>query len=180
MLQKVLVYCLLATLRFTIVYAQVGDESKDVEQLQIQLVRVNDEAKQSRENQPVFESLSKQLDVPVSALQADQESTGFGFGQLFIAHSLAQASGQSFEEIAEQFKSGKGWGVIAKENDVKLGKVVSGLKRTGDELKSVRMRSHEKQEMRANHGEGSNRGRAGTSHARGPAAGPKAMGKGRH
>jgi len=38
---------------------------------------------------------------------------------------LAKASGQSFDTIAGKFKAGEGWGKIAHDYGLKLGKVVS-------------------------------------------------------
>ena len=40
--------------------------------------------------------------------------------------------------MAQEFKSGKGWGEIAKEYDLNLGKVVSGLKRANKEAEENR------------------------------------------
>ena len=81
----------------------------------------------------------EQFNVPVATLQAEQKSTGFGFGELSIAHSLAAATGKSFDQLAQEFKSGKGWGVIARENNVKLGRVVSDLKRANKGVEKDRM-----------------------------------------
>jgi len=162
---------------FTIVYAQTTEDPKEVQELQIQLVRFDDEVKLSTENQPVFESLSKRLDVSVETLQAQKESTGFGFGQLFIANSLAEASGQTFDQMAEAFNAGKGWGEIAKANDLKLGKVVSGLKRANKDLKKARIRT---ERMRAEHGGHGNQQRIARPHGPAGVGGAKARGGGPH
>ncbi len=175
MLQKVLVSCFSATLWLTIVYPQTGGDSKEVQQLQTQAARLDDEARQNTGNQPVFESLSKQLNVPVDVLQADKQNTGFGFGQLFIAHSLAQASGQSFDQLAGEFRAGKGWGEIAKENNLKLGKVVSGLKRAGNDLKAMRTERMHPEHPNQGHQQGHEQG---VSHGHGPVGGSKAKGGG--
>jgi hypothetical protein len=126
------------TLPFALVFAlaQAADDSKDVRELQKQATRLDNEASQGQE--AVFESLSKQLDVPVATLQDQQKTTNFGFGQLFIANSLAAASGKTFEEISQEFQSGKGWGEIAKENDLKLGKVISDMKRANAQVQRDR------------------------------------------
>ncbi|HYK89185.1 MAG TPA: hypothetical protein VE398_10465 [Acidobacteriota bacterium] len=125
---------------------------------------MDDEARQSKGNQAVLESLSKQLKIPAATLDAQQRSTKFGFGQLLIANSLAQASGKTFDQVAQEFKSGKGWGEIAKENNLKLGTVVSSVKRAGNKLRDERMQA--------------NRRDQGVSRQQGAAAGPK--GKGPH
>ncbi len=171
MLRKLLISCLPMTLLVAAAYAQSGDDSKEVQKLQKQAARLDDEAKQSAGNQAVFESLSKQLKIPAATLEAEQKSTNFGFGQLFIANSLAQASGKTFDQIAQEFKSGKGWGEIAKANNVKLGKVVSSAKRAGNELRDGRIQ--QAQGGRAQHGASQ-----GASRQHGAAAVPK--GKGPH
>ncbi len=131
-------WCVPIVFLMTVAYAR-PDDSKAAQELQAEATRLDNEAVQNQGNQSaVFESLSKQLKIPVSTLQAEQQSTKFGFGQLFIANSLAQATGKSFDQIAQEFNSGKGWGEIAKENNVKLGKVVSGLKRTSNRLENAR------------------------------------------
>lgn len=138
MFGKILVRCLPIALLATAVYAQTGDDSKEAKELQKQAARIDREAGQSTGNQAVLNSLSKQLNVPAATLQAEQKSTKFGAGQLFIANSLAQASGKTFDQIAQEFKAGKGWGEIAKENNVKLGKVVSSAKRAGKQMREER------------------------------------------
>ncbi len=117
-------------------FSQTENDSKDAQRLQQEAARLDEQARQSNGNKAVFESLSNQLKVPATTLQSQQQSTKFGFGQLFIANSLAQATGKNFDQIAREFQSGKGWGQIAKENDVKLGKVVSESKRANKQLKS--------------------------------------------
>ncbi len=139
MLRKLLIWGLPMALLAMFAYAQQADDTKETRRLQKEAARLDDEARQSSGNQVVFESLSTQLKVPVATLEAEQQSTKFGFGQLFIANSLAQASGKSFDQVAQQFQSGKGWGEIARENNVKLGKVVSDLKRAGSQLRNGRL-----------------------------------------
>ncbi len=170
MFRRLLIGCLPATMLIMAVHAQSGDDSKEVQQVQKQAARLDESARQIPGNQGVFESLSKQLNVPASTLQAEQQSTKFGFGQLFIANSLAQASGKSFDEVAQEFKSGKGWGQIAKENNVKLGKVVSSIKRADNHLRNER-----NQQLRASQSQ-SNASSGQRSAARGPAAVPRGRG----
>ncbi len=104
--------------------------------MQKQATRLDNESTQSQET--VFNSLSKQLNVPINTLRAQQTSTSFGPGQLLIANSLATAGGKTFDQIAQEFKSGKGWGVIAKENNLNLGRVVSDLKRANKQVQEDR------------------------------------------
>ena len=73
----------------------------------------------------VLAAISRETDVPITALEAQRDQTRLGYGGLFIANSLASATGKTFDEIAALKASGHGWGWIAKENNVKLGPIVS-------------------------------------------------------
>jgi hypothetical protein len=74
--------------------------------------------------------ISMQTGVPVATLQAERASTGLGWGSLENAHLLANASGQSFDSIVALHQSGEGWGKIAHDNGLKLGKLVSDAHRS--------------------------------------------------
>ena len=74
--------------------------------------------------------ISNETGVPVATLQAERTSTGLGWGGLEKAHLLANASGQSFDTIVGKFQGGEGWGKIAHDNGLSLGKVVSGARRS--------------------------------------------------
>src|SRR6266481_5493372 len=68
--------------------------------------------------------------IPVATLQAERASTGLGWGGLEKAHLLANASGQSFNTIVGKFQGHEGWGQIAHDYGLNLGKVVSGAHRS--------------------------------------------------
>lgn len=74
--------------------------------------------------------ISAETGVPVATLQAERASTGLGWGGLENAHLLATASGQSFDTIVGKFHSGEGWGKIAHDYGLNLGKVVSAAHRS--------------------------------------------------
>ena len=73
----------------------------------------------------VLTAISRETGVPVVTLEAQRDRMRLGYGGLFIANSLASATGQTFEEIAALKASGHGWGWIAKQNNVKLGPIIS-------------------------------------------------------
>ena len=77
-----------------------------------------------------LDKISAETGVPVATLQAERASTGLGWGGLEKAHLLANASGQSFDNIVALHQSGQGWGKIAHDNGLNLGKVVSGAHRS--------------------------------------------------
>jgi hypothetical protein len=77
-----------------------------------------------------LEKISAETGVPVATLQAERASTGLGWGGLEKAHLLANASGQSFDTIVGKFQSHEGWGQIAHDYGLNLGKVVSNAHRS--------------------------------------------------
>ena len=78
-----------------------------------------------------LDRISAETGVPAATLQAERASTGLGWGGLEKAHLLANASGRSFDDIAALHHGGQGWGKIAHDNGLNLGKVVSNARRSG-------------------------------------------------
>ena len=76
--------------------------------------------------------ISAETGVPVATLQAQRASTGLGWGSLEKAHLLANATGQSFDNIVALHQSGQGWGKIARDNGQSLGKLVSNAHRSNN------------------------------------------------
>jgi hypothetical protein len=77
--------------------------------------------------------ISSETSVPVSTLQAEKSATGLGYGDLETANLLAKASGQSFDSIVAKFKAGEGFGKIAHDMGLNLGKIVSDAHRSHPE-----------------------------------------------
>src|SRR5207248_667217 len=78
----------------------------------------------------VLTRISNETGVPVDTLQTQKSTTGLGYGSLEKANLLANASGQSFDTIAGKFKAGEGWGEIAHDYNLNLGRVVSAAHRS--------------------------------------------------
>src|SRR6266487_6547132 len=74
--------------------------------------------------------ISAETGIPVATLQAERASTGLGWGGLEKAHLLANAAGQSFDTIVGKFQGHEGWGQIAHDYGLNLGRVVSGAHRS--------------------------------------------------
>jgi len=74
--------------------------------------------------------ISASTGVPVATLQAERASTGLGWGSLENAHLLANATGQSFDNIVALHQGGQGWGKIAHDNGLNLGRLVSDAHRS--------------------------------------------------
>ncbi len=108
-----------------------------------------------------LDRLSAQTGVPVATLQAERASTGLGWGGIEKAHLLANASGQSFDNIVALHQSGQGWGKIAHDNGLNLGRLVSNANR------SSQAASHA-QNTKSVHGKSNNvHGRSATKMGRG-------------
>src|SRR2546429_9703258 len=77
-----------------------------------------------------LDRISTATGVPVDTLQAERASTGLGWGSLEKAHLLANATGQSFDNVVALHQSGQGWGKIAHDNGLNLGRLVSTRNRS--------------------------------------------------
>src|SRR5437773_2244250 len=77
-----------------------------------------------------LDRISAATGVPVETLQAESASTGLGWGSLENAHLLANATGQSFNDIVALHQGGQGWGKIAHDNGLNLGRLVSDAHRS--------------------------------------------------
>jgi hypothetical protein len=77
-----------------------------------------------------LDRISAATGVPVQTLQAERASTGLGWGGIEKAHLLANATGQSFDDIVALHQSGQGWGKIAHDNGQNLGRLVSNANRS--------------------------------------------------
>lgn len=107
-----------------------------------------------------LERISAATGVPTATLQAERESTGLGWGGLEKAHLLANATGQSFDDIAALHQSGQGWGKIAHDNGLNLGRLVSNANRSSQATTHA-------QNLSTNHGKSTTaRGRNTTMHGR--------------
>jgi hypothetical protein len=78
----------------------------------------------------VLTRISNETGVPIDTLQTQKSTTGLGYGSLEHANLLANASGQSFDTIVGKFKAGEGWGEIAHDYGLNLGKLVSAAHRS--------------------------------------------------
>lgn len=76
------------------------------------------------------ERISTATGVPITTLQAERASTGLGWGSLEKAHLLSNATGQGFDNVVALHRSGQGWGKIAHDNGLNLGRLVSNANRS--------------------------------------------------
>jgi hypothetical protein len=135
----------------------------------------------------VFTRISNETGVPVATLQAERASTGLGWGELEKANLLANASGKSFNDIVAMHKAGEGWGEIAHDNGLNLGKVVSEAHRS-DKAALHAQNAHSKSSVHGKSATGFGKGHASTmrgvgrgsslNSGRGPVHGTGGMGHG--
>jgi hypothetical protein len=115
----------------------------------------------------VLTRISDETGVPVDTLQTERASTGLGYGELETAHLLANASGQNFDDIVAMHKAGEGWGKIAHDNGLNLGKIVSSAHRS-DQAASHAQNAHTQ----------TTHGKTSSIHGKGHAVTGKAVGRG--
>jgi len=119
------------------------DPRIEAEKLEQQAARLDREAKHANGNPRVFESLSRQLGVPVETLKTQRQNTKLGYGDLFIANSLARDTGKTFDQVASEFKAGRGWAGVTKQRGTNLGKILHDMRRL-----TAEMRGAHEEEMR--------------------------------
>jgi hypothetical protein len=108
-----------------------------------------------------LDRISTATGVPVATLQAERASTGLGWGGIEKAHLLANATGQSFDSVVALHQSGQGWGKIAHDNGLNLGRLVSNANR------SSQAASHAKNTQTVHGKSSSVHGRSATKTGRG-------------
>ena len=108
-----------------------------------------------------LDRISAATGVPAQTLQAERASTGLGWGGIEKAHLLANATGQSFDNIVALHQSGQGWGKIAHDNGLNLGRLVSNANR------STRATTHARNLSTAHGRSGKVHGKSATNVGRG-------------
>ena len=84
--------------------------------------------------------ISKETNVPVIVLEQQRTQAHLGYGGLMIANALALETGKSFDEIVALKTSSVGWGRIARDNKVDLGRIVSRLDRVEGEFRQAEIK----------------------------------------
>ena len=113
------------------------------------------------------ERISTATGVPIETLQAERASTGLGWGSLEKAHLLSNATGQSFDDVVALHQSGHGWGKIAHDNGLNLGKLVSTANRSSQATAHAQNLNTVHGKSTASHGRNATgRGKSTTMHGR--------------
>lgn len=117
---------LFLTILFALLAPVRADEAADLDK-QVELIDKN--AQQATQPEQALTEVAKKTGVPEKKLKEQQSKAKLNSGGLYIANTLAAKTGKSFDEIMAAKNSGKGWGQIAKDNNVKLGPLVSDAKK---------------------------------------------------
>ncbi len=113
------------------------------------------------------ERISTATGVPIETLQAERASTGLGWGSLEKAHLLSNATGQSFDDVVALHQSGQGWGKIAHDNGLNLGRLVSNANRSSQATAHAQNLNTVHGKSTASHGRSATgRGKSTTMHGR--------------
>src|SRR2546429_4906753 len=115
-----------------------------------------------------LDRISAATGVSAQTLQAERASTGLGWGGIEKAHLLANASGQSFDNVVALHQSGQGWGKIAHDNGLNLGRLVSTANRSSQANAHAQNLNTVHGKSTTMHGRSANaRGRSATNIGRG-------------
>jgi hypothetical protein len=106
-------FCLLAVLSLVAVGAQAASTDKTIAAL-------NADAQKPGGPERVMKSISASTHVPVATLEKGKARYKLSYGDLFMAYSIASASGKTFDDIAALKAKGESWQKVADEVGVSL------------------------------------------------------------
>ena len=92
----------------------------------------------------VLAKLSEKLSVPADTLAQRKAQYNLSFGQLYMAHALAAATNKDFETVMSQIKSGKTWGMLVHENNIRMQPISGTVRDLEKTLKRERVSSSAK------------------------------------
>lgn len=104
----------------------VADEDKDLEKAVSQM---DASGKNPAADEAALNQIAKETGVSKEELRRQKAEHKLGNGSLYIANVLAAKTGKSVDQIVALHRGGRGWGRIAKENNVKVGPLVSDARR---------------------------------------------------
>jgi hypothetical protein len=89
--------------------------------IQQTIASINADAAKPGGPERMAKSISAKTGVPAATLEQQKAKTGLTYGDLFIAHAIARASGKTFDQVAALKAKGQDWDKIADDNNVSLG-----------------------------------------------------------
>jgi len=118
--------------------------AKDTEQdLRNAAQKIDKAAASPRGAKKVVTSLSEKFNITPSTIR-DLRGQKLGFGEISILLALSQTTGKPISELLERFKSGQGWGKIAKDEGIKLGQVISAVQKANPAFSEARSKDRDR------------------------------------
>ena len=93
----------------------LGDEAAAIHKL---VSEIDDAMKTNKERMMTLIIIN--TDMARTTLEQEKSRTGFSWGEVYVAHSIALASRKSFNEIAAMKTKGQSWAQIATAKKVSL------------------------------------------------------------
>lgn len=141
-------------------------ERKTVEELQVAQKRLDTDAARVMAASPdgrrrVAEAIASQFGVPDNKIVNDLRARRMGYGEVTIALALAHqltkrdrtlTQHQALDKLVARRKAAQGWGVVARDLGLKLGDVISDVKKADKQLAkldAVRLARAERQDTTA-------------------------------
>jgi hypothetical protein len=84
------------------------------------MAALNADAQKPGGPERVMKSISASTHVPVATLEKGKAKYKLNYGDLFMAYSIASASGKTFDDIAARKAKGASWQKVADEVNVSL------------------------------------------------------------
>jgi hypothetical protein len=82
---------------------------------------INADAKKPGGPERVLKSVAASTHVPEATLEKEKAKSGMTYGDLFAAHTVAKASGKTFDQIAAIKAKGGNWDKVAADSGVSSG-----------------------------------------------------------
>jgi len=100
----------------------------------VEIYRLDNRVKDLPE-QEVLNTLATHLGVPVDRLKQEKAEYKSGIGELYTAHQFAKLTGSDFKSMMGEMKSGKTWGVVAKERKIDMDQFTRDAKQLEEAFK---------------------------------------------
>jgi len=93
------------------------------------IATLNAQARTAMDKKIVLGAVAQQTNVPEKTLESQMAATHLTYGELVVANSLAEGSGQAVTNVVAR-KKGKGWAELSREVRVNPASVIDRLRTT--------------------------------------------------
>ena len=116
-------FIILATITLVSAVTAAADDTAAINKL---IADINAAAKANRAR--MLSMIIINTNVAGATLEQQASRNGLSLGEVYVAHSLAMASGKTFKQIVAFKAKGQNWSAIAQAHDVSLKGSTSALK----------------------------------------------------